>query len=196
MISAVQIEIRGYSSTIPANQSLAEGFQAEMLVVLAFCRWYLAFKCSCASTARSSTGSGDAPERTDDQGRWAEEHEHLQSQGVLLKDEDPVMDGKVEDVALVPQCGQDHHGEERPRLEQPVELIRIVLLAQPFRAAVVCGSHPKRRQICGRVSQDSIVPLCTCQRSVSVLSHYNAEPTKDGASVVRNHTPAIHPLGR
>jgi hypothetical protein len=135
MISAVQIKIRGYSSTIPANQSLAEGFQAEMLVVLAFCRWYLAFK--CASTARSSTGSGDAPERTDDQGRWAEEHEHLQSQGVLLKDEDPVVDGKVEDVALVPQCGQDHHGEERPRLAQPVDLIRIVLLVQPFRAAVV-----------------------------------------------------------
>ncbi len=38
-------------------------------------------------------------------------------------DEDPVEDGKVEDVALVPQCGQHHHGEERPGLAQPVDNI-------------------------------------------------------------------------
>ena len=30
---------------------------------------------------------------------------------------------------------------------------------------------------------------------MSVISHYNAEPTKDGASVVRNQTPDSTPRG-
>jgi hypothetical protein len=43
------------------------------------------------------------------------------------------------------------------RLQQlPVD--RMVLA----RLAVVCGNHSMRHQPCGRVSQDSIVSLCTC----------------------------------